>query len=442
MGRFGDTILVHPSVGRRSRQTSRWLQWLLPTSARRSGWRGAVNLLGRAIAGALLISALSAVPAAAAHQASWSYDPPIGASPDPSPATCPTSSTTGNRVKSTIDDVSLHGSGNEVGPIEQAVTHVESLGGGVVVLPRGTWTIDSGVGVDSNVTLEGQGEGETTLKAGATFLRSKGPFGGYPMVYAHDSTNVTVEGLTLDQQGQRLNADSVAGRLNEMMLEDAYSRNVLFYDVETEDPFSYSIGELVATRFCFSGDTTQVNTSGLYDQLDGFHMTNGSDGDLTDDYADQCNGTDGDDAIALQAWGGSVSHIDISDDIACSGSETTLKFAETEKDDSIHDVLADDNTFADSAGGVYAAYYPDGGSIYDVNIVDNTFDGVGPADLVDIEPPADGRVHNTLVEGNAYCESGSFLLARGAGNIQHGNHPDRDQLLSCTLPVGVAPLDP
>jgi hypothetical protein len=402
-----------------------------------------VNVLGRAIAAAMLISGLSAVPAAAAHRASsWSYDPLIGANPDPSPATCPTSSTTGNSVKSTVEDVSLQGSGNEVGPIENAIARVEGLGGGVVELPAGTWTIDSGVGVDSNVTLEGQGEGVTTLKAGATFLRSKGPFGGYPMVYAPDATDVTVEGLTLDQQGQQLNAASANGRLNEMVLEDAYSSNVLFYDVETEDPFSYSVGELSASRFCFSGDTTQVNTSGRYDQLDGFHLTNGSDGDLTDDYADQCNGTDGDDAIALQAWGGSVAHIDISDDVACSGSDTTLKLAETETGDSIHDVWADDNTFADSAGGVYAAYYPDGGSIYDVNIVDNVFDDIGPADLVDIEPPAQGKVHDTVVEGNSYCASEPFVLARGAGNLQHGNHPDRDQLLSCSLPVGVVPLAP
>jgi hypothetical protein len=397
-----------------------------------------VKFIGRAITAAVLLFGLSAVPAEAAHKVSWTYDALIGANPDASPPACPTSSTTGNRVRSTVDDVSLRGSGNQVSLIENAITHVESLGGGVVELPDGTWTIESGVEVDSNVTLEGQGEGVTTLKAGSAFLGSKGPYGGYPMVYASDSSNVTVEDMTLDQQAQNLNAAPAGGRLNEMMLEDAYSTNVLFYNVETEDPFSYSIGELSASRFCFSGDTTQVNTSGLYNQLDGFHLDDGSNGDVTDDDADQCNGTDGDDAIALQAWGGAVSNIDISDDIACSGSTNALRLAETESRDSIYDVQARYNTFADSPGGVSSGYFPDGRSLDDIDISHNIFDDIGPGDLVDIERPTGGSVTNTLAEDNTYCDPGPFVIASGVGNINRGNRVDGDQLLTCSPPAGDA----
>jgi hypothetical protein len=346
-------------------------------------------------------------------QPTWTYDPVV-AFPTPGPASCPVSGTTGNAT-TVVDQVALSGTGNQEPTIERAIDSVESRGGGIVELPSGTWTIDSGVDVLSNVTLEGP----ATLKAGSTFLYSKGPYGGYPMVYANDAENVTVANLTLDQQSQTLNAVNVSGRMNEMMLEDGYSSNVLFYNDSTEDPFSYSIGELDATQFCFSGDTTQVNTSGRYTQLDGIHMTDGSKGDVTDDHADQCNGTDGDDAIALQAWGGSVSNINIYDDVACSGSTTTLKLAETETGDSIYDVQADGNLFENSPGGVYTGYYPDGGSVYDVNIYSNTFSGILTGNAADITAPSGGSVTDFVLENN--CGATGWNLASGAGNVNSGN---------------------
>jgi hypothetical protein len=348
---------------------------------------------------------------------SWTYDAPIGPNPDSAAPSCPLSGTTGNSVTSTIDDVALSGTGNEAPAINAAIATLTH--GGEVILPAGTWTIDSGIAVGSNVTLEGQGEGATILKAGSTFLNSKGPAGGYPMVYADDASNVTVEDLTLDQQGQTLAAVNAGGRTNEMILSDESSTNVLFYNVETEDPFSYSIGELNATQFCFSGDTTQVNTSGLYSQLDGIHLHNGSDGDVTDDFADQCHGTDGDDAIALQAWGGSVSKINIADNTSCSASANALRLAETESTDSIFDVQADANLFENSPGGVSTGYFPDGGSIYGVDIDYNEFSGVTLSPGVEILDPPGGTVTDTLVEYN--CGAATWELASGTGNVNTGN---------------------
>jgi hypothetical protein len=47
-----------------------------------------------------------------------------------------------------------------------------------------------------------------------------------------------------------------------------------------------------------------------------------------------------------------------------------------------------------------------------------------------------------LVEHNTYCGPGAIALASGVGNIESGNHPDSDQLLSCPLSVGATDLAP
>jgi hypothetical protein len=379
-----------------------------------------------------LMVGFAAVPAAAANRRPapprptpapapaprWTYDAPIGPNPASSAASCPTSGTTGNTVASTVDHLALSGTGNEAPTINGAIGALEPKGG-EVLLPGGTWTIDSAIDVTSNVTLAGGGEGVTTLKAGSTFLGSTGPLGGNPMVYVSDATNVTVEDLTLDQQGQTLSGNGAGGRLNEMILSDESSTNVLFYNVETEDPFSYSIGELYSEQFCFSGDTTQVNTSGLYSQLDGIHLHNGSDGDVTNDFADQCHGSDGDDAIALQAWGGSVSKINISGDTTCSAGANALRLAETDTGDSIFNVQADGNVFENSPGGVSTGYFPNGGSISDVAIEHNEFSGVTLSPGVEILAPPGGTVTDTLVEDN--CGAATWELVSGTGNVNTGN---------------------
>lgn len=292
--------------------------------------------------------------------------------------------------------------------IQSAIDTTARQGGGAVQLGAGVYLISRPLILRDGVALKGMGP-TTRVKAGAQFLKNRGPFGGHPLISTNGASKVTISDLTADQSGDVLNGNT-PHRLNEYLIDVRYSTNALVQRVITANPFTYSIAVVASTNFCVLNSNTSVSTSGRYDQLDGIHIFDSSFGVVQGNTVDQGKGTDGDDGLVAHSIGEAVHDVAYLDNTVRGGRHgSAMQIAVA--DAGAYNLTIAGNKFWGSPNGVITGYYGGNGPVRNIEVRDNTFtDNRGPS--VDIF----GTVTDIVVTGNKACRSGAFTVAPGAGN--------------------------
>ena len=325
------------------------------------------------------------------------------------------------REGSTVETPSAYGAtgapdGAELTPgsatgaaVQEAIDQAHRMGGGVVRLGTATYLTDSPLRLRSRVALVGSGPG-SVVKAGPGFLRSRGPLGGHPLITTYGASDVTVSHLTADQSGDVLDGD-VPERLTEFCVDGRFSTNLLFEQISTRNPFSYSIAVVASSQFRVRGCRTRVTSDGRYDQLDGIHVLQSSHGDVVDNDVDQGGLTgDGDDGLVAHTIGAGDCHDLVYRDNRVRGGRhgAGMQFALGAGD--IFRVVVRNNLFYGSPRGIHVRHYGGGGALRDVTVggspsAGNSFrDNAGPA--VDLR----GRhVERAVISNNAAVASGEFF---------------------------------
>jgi parallel beta-helix repeat protein len=352
-------------------------------------------------------------------------------SPAPVGANCQLSRATGATAVQDLPLIHLVGNGktDNYNAIQNAINRAGNAGGGVVQLPAGTFLINGHLVMKSNVALVGAGR-TTIIKAGPNFLNTPQSL-GYSVISSNGIANVTIANLTADQEGNILHA-GLFKRFRGFVIHIRNSKNVIVYGVYVRNPFSYSIVADNSTRFCFKNNNTQVDTNGIYNQLDGIHILNSSFGDVLNNYVDQGHGADGDDGLVAHAYGGSVHDVNYIGNIVRGGSGGSgMQLALTDPTDTIYNLKIQNNIFWGSPRGIRTGYYgPTGGSVYNIiiggspangnYIHDNTFNDKGIGDAVHIYGNGIDPF-NITVTYNKACNAGTFFVGKGYGNIVRNN---------------------
>lgn len=356
---------------------------------------------------------------------------PVGISPFPGGDTCSTSGATGSSATKVFSVSHLVGDGktDNYAAIQAAITKAGNAGGGIVQLPAGTFLINGHLMMKNNVTLEGAGP-STIIKAGPKFLDST-PAIGYSIVSTNGAANITIENFTADQQGNKLNGNTI-DRFFGYVIHVYQSKNVIVNGVYTRNPFAYSIVAEDSTQFCIKHNNTQVDTSGKYDQLDGIHVLNSSFGDVLDNYVDQGYGADGDDGLVAHTIDGSVHDITYAGNTVRGGKGgSCMQLALTNATDTIYNIKIQNNECWGSPRGIRTGYYggPDG-SVYNIliggspktgnYIHDNTFHDTAVGDAVNIYGNGIDP-HNITVTYNKVCKAGTFSVGKGKNNVSKHN---------------------
>ncbi|MGO4186205.1 right-handed parallel beta-helix repeat-containing protein [Pseudarthrobacter sp. TAF60_1] len=298
--------------------------------------------------------------------------------------------------------------------IQRAIDSAAASGGGIVQLARGQYDIQRPLVLKNNVALRGSGP-ETVLKASSRFLDIKGPHGGHPLVTTDGAVKVTIANLTADQSGDVLNGN-VEGRLNEYLIDVRHSVNALVEGVTTKNPFTYSIAVVGSSNFCVRDSSTVSESTGMYDQLDGIHVTDSHGGVVVGNRVDQRKGQDGDDGLVAQTMGAEVYDVVYRNNDVRGGSHgASMQLAVSGHE--IHHITIDNNRFWGSPSGVRTGYY-DGQTqaVHDVTIKGNSFsdlDGAS-ADIV-------GQLENIQILDNRICRSGEFHVQKAPKNVIAGN---------------------
>ncbi|MBL8160162.1 hypothetical protein JNJ66_06940 [Candidatus Saccharibacteria bacterium] len=341
------------------------------------------------------------------------------------PLTCAVSSATGATGGDAISVAANAADAHAA--IQQAINQASAAGGGTVALPAGTHTIDAPLILKSDVRLQGAGA-DTIIKAGANFLATPGPHGGSPLITTDGANNVSLVNFTADQSGDVLDGNSI-NRLNEYLIDIRFSTNVIVDRVHTRNPFTYSIVAADSTKFCIRGSSTQISTSGKYDQLDGIHILNSSFGDVIGNTVDQqSGGQDGDDGLVAHPFNGEVHDIAYIGNTVRGGVHGAgMQLAYTAAGDRIYNLTIQNNEFKQSPEGIHTGTYGEAGS--SDNIVIGGAPGKGNifhnnnGDAVTFE----GALSNITVTHNTACKSGQFIVVGGTNTVNRDNTIDDSQ---------------
>jgi len=275
------------------------------------------------------------------------------------------------------------------------------------------------------VALEGSGAA-TVVKAGPSFLSTPAPSGGYPVLTTAGAVNATIAHLTVDQSGDTLDG-RVPDRLSGYLVEIRRSTNAMVDDVHTRNPFTYSIAVAGSSRFCVRRSSTLVTSSGRYDQLDGIHVLDSSDGQIIDNVVDQRGGNDGDDGLVAHSLGAPVRNVTYAGNKVRGGTHGGgLQIAAG--DEPIQGLVIKDNEFWGSPFGIRTGQYDHGrGSIHDITIEGNnihdlvtgsSISGFGNAvEITDSGASLPGKIWNVVLRFNRTCRAGSVVLPRTSGNL-------------------------
>jgi polygalacturonase len=305
-----------------------------------------------------------------------------------------------------------NGSNDDSGAIQAAIDRAGQDRGGIVALPAGTFVINKSLVLQSNVELTGVGPA-TVVKAGPGLLSAEGPGGGYPLITTAGAADVTVAHLTADQSGDTLDGN-VPGRLTGYVVEGRYSRNVLVDGIFVRNPFTYSIAMVQTTGFCIEDCAVRADADPKYDQLDGIHILDSSEGQVI--YNTVRSGDDGLVAHTI----GAPTH-----DILYGGNEVYGgKLADGMQlavgDFPIYRIRILDNNFSGSLFGVRTGYYDSRtGAVYDIFISGNYIHDLTRRQ----ESPAVaiggfgglGSVENVTVENNRTQNAGMMTVHLGSG---------------------------
>lgn len=344
---------------------------------------------------------------------------------------CATSKATGATVTRVfpVSNLVSNGKTDDVTAIQTAINHAGNAGGGIVQLPTGIFLINEPLIMRNNVTLEGSGP-LTYIKAGPKFLDTPA-YIGYSIVTTNGATNVTIANFTADQQGNVLNGNSI-DRFFGYVIHVFNSTNVIVQGVYVRNPFAYSLVAEDSTIFCFRNNNTQVDTSGIYDQLDGIHVLNSSYGDVLNNYVDQGYGADGDDGLVAHTIAGSVHDITYAGNIVRAGKGGSgMQLALTNTTDTIYNITIQNNEFWGSPHGIRTGYYGQpGGSVHNIIIggsskngnymLTNTFHNTNTGDAVNIY--GNGiNPYAITVTYNKECKAGTFSVGTGKNIVVSHN---------------------
>lgn len=309
--------------------------------------------------------------------------------------------------------------------IQNTIDTAAESGGGIVLLPAGTFLINGHLKMKNNVTLQGIGP-STIIKAGPRFLKGK-PEDSYSIITMNKASNVTVKDLTADHQGHVLDGNSI-NRFLGYVVHVHNSKNVIVDGVYTRNPFTYAIVAEGSNKFCFKNNNTQVNTSGKYDQLDGIHVLNSSFGDVRNNYIDQGYRDDGDDGLAAHTIDGTVHDVTYAGNKVRGGKGGAgMQLALTNTTDTIYNIKIQNNEFWGSPRGIRTGYYGEtGGSVHDVviggspetgnYIHDNIFGNTKENDVINIY--GNGMdPYNITVTYNKSCKAGKISVGPGKNNV-------------------------
>ncbi|MEZ0490924.1 glycosyl hydrolase family 28-related protein [Kineococcus sp. TBRC 1896] len=304
--------------------------------------------------------------------------------------------------------------------LQSAIDRAGAAGGGVVKIPRGTFTLNGHLVLRTGVKLQGRGSA-TVLKAGPGFLSHTGPRGGYPVITTNGARDVTVTNLVADQSGDVLNGN-VDGRLSEYLVDVRGSVNAVVDGVRTRNPFTYSIVAADSKNFCITRSTTRSATNGRYDQLDGIHVLNSSFGDVTGNDVDQRRGTDGDDGLVAHTMNGSVHDVRYVGNRVRGGNHgSAMQLAYTSSNDRIYNLTIQRNEFWGSPLSLRTGIYGTSGSASNIIVggapgQGNDFHDNG-GNAIDFA----GNLSSIKVTHNRLCRSGSVRVGAGSGNQTFSN---------------------
>jgi hypothetical protein len=281
--------------------------------------------------------------------------------------------------------------------------------GGHVVLQAGTYTVSHTLTVPSGVEFSGQGEGVTTILVAASANVD-------PVVTTNGGSNITVAQMTINQDGEsKVSTQNLAWYL----LEARGGSNVIFQNIATRDPSTYSMVAVNESRFCFLNNNVLQDPAenGKYDQLDGIHVLNSSYGDVLDNYVDNSydGATDGDDGIVAHADGGNVSNILYAGNVV-RGGQNGAGMGIWTYNGTITGITVTQNEFWGELG-IHSS--DSGGStkkLTNSSITTNNLHNNGSSTLAGILLGGTGLT----VTGNELCSSGSVQVT-GSANTVSGN---------------------
>jgi polygalacturonase len=312
-----------------------------------------------------------------------------------------------------VSGIASNGSDDSIA-IQRAIDIAGGRGGGVVMLPAGTFTINSHLILRSNVMLSGVGP-STVLKAGTGFLSSQGPAGGYPMITTFGAANTTIANLSADQSGDTLNGN-VGARLSGYVIEGRNSTNVVVDSVYVRKPFTYSIAMVDTTNFCVENSNVMVTTDGRYNQLDGIHILDSNSGRIINNII-----RSGDDGLAAHTIGGAVHDVLYANNKVHGGAaDNGLQLAAG--DFPIYNIRVIGNDFYGSRFGVRTGYYDNrSGAVYNVTIVGNyihdlTQGKYSPAIVIGGFGGL-GLIKNIDITNNFVCDAGGIAVQGGVGSV-------------------------
>lgn len=304
--------------------------------------------------------------------------------------------------------------------IQSAINNAGAAGGGVVTLPAGTFLINKHLMLKSGVRLQGVGP-QTVIKAGPSFLATRGARGGYPVISTNGAVNVSIANLTADQSGDTLNGN-VPGRLHEYLVDIRDSRNALVDGVHTRNPFTYSLAAVGSSKFCIRNSSTRSETRGKYNQLDGIHVLNSAFGDVIGNDVDQRLGTDGDDGLVAHTMGGSVHDVRYAANKVRGGNHgAAMQLAYTNSTDRIYNISIQGNEFWGSPLGIHTGTYGTPGSADRVTVGGSPDQGNYFHDNDGNAINFYGSLSNITVTHNRACRSGTYNLGAGVGNLLASN---------------------
>jgi hypothetical protein len=266
------------------------------------------------------------------------------------------------------------GGGDSAPEIQAAIDGAN--GPATVRLQAGSYSIGTPITVRSGIELRGAGEASTTIQA-TTAL------GAGSVVQTSGNSNITIEDVTLNQDGSAQQSQSLDNYLLDLDGGGSGAGNVIVQRVATRNPATYAItAHNGISRFCIrDNDVRDTNMAGNFNSLDGIHTTHAFNGDIVNNYVDNMAGgsTGGDDGIAVQAEDcgagcsdtGDSSNLNVAGNVVRGGATAgDFDFA-ISGGYAISNVTVSHNEFWGGPDGLRDADFGGGGVLSNVTITDN-----------------------------------------------------------------------
>jgi polygalacturonase len=295
----------------------------------------------------------------------------------------------GFNVKNTAYGGGAVGNGvaDDTTAIQAALTAARTAGGGIVIVPPGTYLISQSLQIGTNTWLQGAGYGCTAIKAVNSFAATQvGSNTGMVMLatYANGSTtvtNISVTGITFN--GNQANIGSIPGYADNPECSPISLWNcdqVTIAGCSVINSIGFSLYCQNITHFTIQGNYIVSGQGGTsWVNQDGIHIAAGGTtqyGVIAGNFVNTGTGSSGDDCIALQSYG-TLADIIVSGNVLSGGgggNGITIPLSATSATAS--NIVIDGNDIQSNQGtGIYV--YEDGGAsgwlVNNLAITGNTF---------------------------------------------------------------------